>query len=91
MSGGNLLNLLKSDEKFKITVNDMMDMAQQSAAGMAYLEELKIVHRDLALRNYFYYFFYHFFIFLFFYLFICLFLIFRFILFFFLIFFLNTL
>lgn len=51
MAKGDLLTLLKSDEKCKIGVNEMISMSKQVASGMAYLEEKKIVHRDLALRN----------------------------------------
>jgi serine/threonine protein kinase len=64
MSNGDLLTLLKNDETKSINVSEMVYMVKQASAGMAYLgnfktlrlvnfflEEKKIVHRDLALRN----------------------------------------
>jgi hypothetical protein len=39
MDKGNLLALVKDEESTKtITIDDMLDMAKQAAAGMAYLE-----------------------------------------------------
>jgi len=49
MPKGNLLKVVQEDKS--ITVEDMIKMAKQAASGMAYLEDQKIVHRDLALRN----------------------------------------
>ena len=69
MDKGNLLQLLQKDEDRKIDMLDMIDMTRQSACGMSYLEDKKIVHRDLALSNYFIFYFYLL-IFIYFYLFI---------------------
>ncbi len=49
MPKGNLLKVIQEDPT--IEVEEMIKMAKQAAAGMAYLETKKIVHRDLALRN----------------------------------------
>lgn len=44
MNGGNLLAYVRShDESLK--ENELMDMAQQIANGMSYLEEQKIIHK----------------------------------------------
>ena len=51
MAKGNLLTLVKSE--IPISIYEMLDMSRQAAAGMAYLEDQKIVHRDLALRKIF--------------------------------------
>src|SRR4051812_739022 len=45
------LDLLLTRKKKKITMTDLFAMATQTAAGMTHLEEQKLVHRDLALRN----------------------------------------
>jgi hypothetical protein len=63
MSKGNLLDMIKFGTE-KLTVIAMVDMviliffllfshskARQASAGMAYLEEKKIVHRDLSLST----------------------------------------
>ena len=49
MTKGDLLSLLRNDAK--IDQKAMLQMARQAAAGMVYLEDRNIVHRDLALRK----------------------------------------
>lgn len=49
MRKGNLLKVVQDDST--ITTLDLLQMAKQAAAGMAYLEQQHIIHRDLALRN----------------------------------------
>ena len=51
MSQGNMISLLKADLNKTVTVEDMLNISIQAAAGMAYLEGEKIVHRDLALSK----------------------------------------
>ena len=50
MPKGDLLSLLRRDEKKNIQVESLLSMARQAAAGMVYLQDQNIVHRDLALR-----------------------------------------
>ena len=50
MKHGSLLEYLHGDGRSKKLPN-LIDMAAQVAAGMAYLEELGCVHRNLAARN----------------------------------------
>jgi len=42
---------LMAKEKANLTMGDLITMARQASAGMLYLAELHVVHRDLALRN----------------------------------------
>jgi len=50
LSKGSLDTFLEIEQQ-RIQVADLLSMARHAAAGMAYLEERNIVHRDLALRN----------------------------------------
>jgi serine/threonine protein kinase len=43
---GSVLRFLKQNNN-KLTLSDLVKMAKDTAAGMAYLEMRKIVHRDL--------------------------------------------
>lgn len=47
MTKGNLQALLLADTEDGITTVSMIDLAKQAAAGMTYLAQRKIVHRDL--------------------------------------------
>ena len=49
MKKGDLLTLLRNDKNVSLTT--LFQMAKQAAAGMVYLEDRNIVHRDLALRK----------------------------------------
>lgn len=52
MCNGSLLEFLrKQDEKNKIKLPVLIDMASQIASGMQYLESKQLIHRDLAARN----------------------------------------
>ena len=44
-------NILNDDVDNTIAISEMLDIAVQAAAGMAFLEGKKIVHRDLALST----------------------------------------
>lgn len=51
MCNGALLDLLRSEDGHKLQLNDLIYVASQVAAGMAYLESQQLLHRDLAARN----------------------------------------
>ena len=42
MSKGNLLSIVRDES---LTVNELIDLSRQAAAGMSYLADRKIVHR----------------------------------------------
>eukprot|EP00052_Salpingoeca_macrocollata_P030135 m.313726 g.313726 ORF g.313726 m.313726 type:complete len:171 (-) comp23057_c3_seq15:5150-5662(-) len=50
MKNGSLLDYLHSQGR-KVGLPALISMASQVAAGMAYLEEHKFIHRDVAARN----------------------------------------
>ncbi len=50
LSEGSLKDLLVSSKK-DLRVVDIIGMCEQTAAAMRYLEDMKVIHRDLALRN----------------------------------------
>lgn len=50
MDAGNLLNYIRNKRE-SLMQRDLFDFAIQINSGMCYLEEKKVVHRDLALRN----------------------------------------
>ncbi|XP_077076364.1 tyrosine-protein kinase FRK [Siphateles boraxobius] len=51
MSHGSLLEYLKKDRGASLQMSELIEMAAQVAAGMAYLELQNYIHRDLAARN----------------------------------------
>ncbi|XP_037084638.1 tyrosine-protein kinase Src42A-like [Pollicipes pollicipes] len=51
MKNGSLLEYLQSIRGKALKLNQLIDMAAQIAAGMAYLESQNYIHRDLAARN----------------------------------------
>nr|CDS25770.1 tyrosine protein kinase Fyn [Hymenolepis microstoma] len=51
MEKGALRNFLASDEGRQLGLSDLIDMIAQVAEGMAYLEEMNFVHRDLRAAN----------------------------------------
>ncbi|KAM7394978.1 hypothetical protein PAMA_006628 [Pampus argenteus] len=51
MKNGSLLNYLQNDKGTSLRISDLIEMAAQVAAGMAYLELQNYIHRDLAARN----------------------------------------
>jgi serine/threonine protein kinase len=50
MSDGGLINLIQRKGR-AFTGTDLLAMSLHAAAGMKYLEQRKILHRDIALRN----------------------------------------
>uniref|UniRef100_A0A6J0VF93 Tyrosine-protein kinase n=1 Tax=Pogona vitticeps TaxID=103695 RepID=A0A6J0VF93_9SAUR len=51
MANGCLLDFLKTDEGAKLNLPKLIDMAAQVAEGMAYIERMNSIHRDLRAAN----------------------------------------
>jgi serine/threonine protein kinase len=50
MPNGDLLTLIRNDSNHIIDNDTLVAIAKQAAAGMVYLQDRNIIHRDLALR-----------------------------------------
>ncbi|XP_055970154.1 tyrosine-protein kinase Blk [Sorex fumeus] len=51
MARGSLLDFLKTDEGSRLALPRLIDMAAQVAEGMAYIERMNSIHRDLRAAN----------------------------------------
>ncbi|XP_027621253.1 tyrosine-protein kinase Blk isoform X2 [Tupaia chinensis] len=51
MARGNLLDFLKTDEGSRLSLPRLIDMSAQIAEGMAYIEHMNSIHRDLRAAN----------------------------------------
>ncbi|XP_046511668.1 tyrosine-protein kinase Blk isoform X1 [Equus quagga] len=51
MARGCLLDFLKTDEGSKLSLPRLIDMSAQIAEGMAYIEQMNSIHRDLRAAN----------------------------------------
>ncbi|XP_043916400.1 tyrosine-protein kinase Fyn-like [Protopterus annectens] len=51
MSKGSLLDFLKDGEGRVLKLPNLVDMAAQVASGMAYIERMNYIHRDLRSAN----------------------------------------
>jgi hypothetical protein len=51
LSGGSLLDLLRSDEGQKLSLSQLREIACEVCEGMRYMERHNYIHRDLAARN----------------------------------------
>ncbi|XP_078536845.1 tyrosine-protein kinase Lck isoform X1 [Lissotriton helveticus] len=51
MENGSLVDFLKTDEGFQLTIHKLIDMSAQVAEGMAFIERKNYIHRDLRAAN----------------------------------------
>uniref|UniRef100_A0A452FSP6 Tyrosine-protein kinase n=1 Tax=Capra hircus TaxID=9925 RepID=A0A452FSP6_CAPHI len=51
MARGCLLDFLKTDEGSRLSLSRLIDMSAQIAEGMAYIEQMNSIHRDLRAAN----------------------------------------
>ncbi|XP_075901998.1 tyrosine-protein kinase HCK [Nelusetta ayraudi] len=51
MEKGSLLDFLKSDEGNRVQLPKLIDFSAQTAEGMAYIEQMNYIHRDLRAAN----------------------------------------